>query len=121
MSKLPKYVQCLNKIVPEKESDRAELIDIYEDGGLDVDEAMLTKNPNAKNKIMFVASNIPIKVNGKKATYDYKTQNLGNWVYCGNFWYVRKISDSYQFSKYMAYDTDEKITIDEWDEEKYGH
>lgn len=120
MSKIPKYVQCFNKIAPEEESERERLISVFEDGGVDVDEPMLVKNPNAKKTIIYVASNKAIEIKGKKATYDYKSQNVGNWVYCGDFWYVRKIDDKYQFGKYMCYDTQEKITIGDWDEVEYG-
>jgi hypothetical protein len=119
MKTIPKYVQTFNRISPSDQEKKV-LINIFNDGGMaEIDKEMKRRNPKAPLKIPYVASKSPILINKNKAKFDRKKQNIGNWIYCGNRWYVRSVDGDFGFAKFMAYNTDKRIVEDEWDEEKY--
>lgn len=115
---IPHYVQILKKCFPDSEELKSKLILVYNKGGIDLDKEMLRRNPNAKKRIMFVSSSIPIQTN--KTTYQIRgNEEQGHWIYCGNLWYVRKIEKKFEFAQYLTYNTKTKLTGDPWDEEEH--
>lgn len=110
---IPKKIQTLKKCDPPEENFK-ELIAIYNKGGLNIDQEMKKKNPNAKKLIPFISVGDPLQVSDTK----YKIRNneqRGNWVYCGDGWYVRK-SEEYDFARFLVYNTETKTYEGVWDE-----
>jgi len=118
MSKgIPKYVQVLNRSEPEKD-EKEHLIKVYELDGVQIDDEMKARNPNAKEKTIFITATKPkAKVVIDNATeFQAKDEKMNNWVYCGRLWYVRKINNKYQFAQYMTYNTESKSSEGLWDQ-----
>lgn len=118
---IPKYVQVFKKLDANDffidKSIVEKLVKTFEEGGIQIDSDYAKKNPTAKHKFMYVASNKPNVIKGSKAKLDPNSK-IGYWIYCGNF-YVRKIDDKYEFGGYMAYETKSRKVTDFWDEAKF--
>lgn len=115
---IPHFVQILKKDIPS-DAVKSKLISCYNDGGSEVDSEMLKRNPNAKKKIMFVSSSSPIATEPDKYRI-HGDEESGHWLYCGDYWYVRKIEKKFEFAQYKIYNTKTKATEGLWDEEKYN-
>ena len=118
---IPKYIQVFKSIEPDeafKESNLKEkLIEIYEKGGIQVDQDYLKLIPSAKLKFMYVVSKEPIRTGNTKLKLDGNS-DIGYWIYCGKC-YVRKVSNKYEFGTYLAYETKTRKITDFWNEAKF--
>ena len=112
MKNIPKYVQVLRIAEPPEELAE-ELKNSYEDGGSNIDENMFKHNPNAKKLVLYIAAK-GAKVVGNKVKMS-KSENMGNWTYCGKLWYARKDNDEYEYAQYLAYNTKDRKTEGIWD------
>jgi hypothetical protein len=117
---IPKYLQVFKQVDDDiiDKLLKPKLIEIYEKGGCQVDTNYLKKNPNAKQKFMFVVSNQP-KMNGTKIKNFDPNSKIGYWIYCGSDYYIRKVNEKYEFGNYMAYETKSRKVVDFWDEAKF--
>lgn len=115
-----KYVQVLNVVRVDDKDLKEHLIKSYELDGINVDDEMLRRNPNAKQKVIFISSSSKqrVLIEGS-AQFSDSEEKIDNWIYCGNLFYVRNINGKYQFSQYLAYNTETKKTEGLWDEEVY--
>lgn len=118
MSKIPQHVQILQKLDPDDDI-KNNLISVYKSGGVLIDSDMKMKNPNAKQTIPFVSVTSEF-ISNTKSKFFGTGESAGNWVYCGEGWYVRNNEGIYEFSKYMAYNTVNKRVEDIWDARKHN-
>jgi len=118
MNKIPKYVQSLQKMEVEDEKLKHHLIKAYELGGVLIDKEMHKKNPNAKTRFPYISVSSKF-VSDTKSKMAGGNESKGEWVYCGDLWYVRNNEGTYEFAQYMAYNTSKRAIEDLWDEEKY--
>lgn len=117
---IPKYVQVLNIVDIKDNNLKDHLIKSYELDGVLVDNEMLRRNPNAKQEIIFITSTSKNKVMIEGSSqFEGNKEEIGNWIYCGNLFYVRKINDKHQFAQYLAYNTESRETEGLWDSEVY--
>ena len=116
MKNIPEKIQTFKKCDPPEDLYE-ELINNYNSGGLTIDEDMKLKNPNAKKTIPYISLSTPMQISESK----FKTSNdeyIGNWIYSGHGWYVRKTNE-YEFAQYLMYNTSTKIFGESWDERKH--
>ena len=112
MNKIPALVQTFKKCDPPEEII-PELLEVFHHGGIEIDEEMSACNPNARKTVPFVSSSDPVELSDSKIKMNYK-ESMGNWIYCGHKWYVRKTSD-YEFAQFLAYQTCDKSYVGPWD------
>lgn len=115
---IPKFIQVFHREEPKIDDVRALLIDKYNAGGVDMEADHKLRNPNAKRTLMFISADMMI-MSKTKAKINSDREATGNWIYCGNDWYVRKLGDEYQYARYMCYNTETKKTIGTWNQAKY--
>lgn len=114
---VPHYVQVLKRCIPSKEIE-SKLISVFNEGGVDIDEEMHRRNPNAQKKVQFISFSTPIHVSNTRYRIK-RIEEQGHWLYCGQNWYVRKLEKKFEFAQYLIYNTKTKLTEGLWDEEKY--
>lgn len=112
---IPKYVQVLNRSEPEKD-EKEHLIKVYALDGVQIDDEMTARNPNAKQRVLFITSTKPRAVMQGAEEFQGKDEKMNHWIYCGRLWYVRKVKNKYQFAQYMTYNTESKKNEGLWDQ-----
>lgn len=117
MNGIPKYVQVLQKLDPPEDL-KEHLREVFSKDGVEIDEDMRSKNPNARTKMPFISVTANV-VSSTKAEFDGTNESMGYWKYCGNLWYVRNNEGIFEYAQYMAYSTEKKVVEDIWDHEKY--
>lgn len=117
---IPKYVQVLNKVEVLDDKLKEHLIKAYELDGIQIDDDMKRRNPNAKERVICISVKAPKVMMAGAEEFGAKDEKMGHWVYCGNLYYVRKLTDDYEFAQYLAYDTENKETVGLWDAREYN-
>jgi len=90
MDKIPEYVQVLNRVADPDDDLKEHLIKSYNLDGVMIDQEMFKMNPNAKDRVICITARRPKVVMAGAEEFRGKDKNMGNWVYCGNLYYVRK-------------------------------
>jgi hypothetical protein len=111
MKNVPKFIQTIDRQDPPKQL-RGKLISCFKKGGVEIDDEMLLLNPNAKKEV-------PCITVGGSGTKFSRKASTGQWIYCGSLWYVRKLINKYEFARFMAFNTVDKVIDDVWDQVKY--
>jgi hypothetical protein len=109
MSQIPKYVRVLRKVLSHKAADS--YIDVFNNGGCAVEARCLGLDKKLVKSVLFVTSNS--NVSGQVGKLKFK-QSSGNWIYCGDGFYVRHVNDEYHFGRFLAYDTISKSDVGFW-------
>lgn len=119
---IPKYIKSFNRINVDRDEDlKKRLIEVFQNGGIPIDEYIKSRVSDAKPSIMYIANKERIKplvkdIKDIKKQIQQGDYVQGYWLYCGEGYYVRCIEKNYEFAKYAKYDTEEMKIVDDWND-----